>query len=237
MILPDNKWVGFIFIIAAIAVLFFDVRITGWHLQAVSPSEGIRKTALAGLIICVIGTIGFGTVYLWPHAKKEVAASGHAKPWKHEMEDLFKTGFNRLLSTEQTVTFTAQNKANGLDTTIPVRFRMYQDFDSHTDFVSLYIPTFHDSRLIDMMPSLLISLRDQIPKLREQMRSSVEVGSSAPGTNLVWAKDLAFSGRVFIWTLNSLTAIQIGEISKAYRDKNMFLEIRGSDYWTFHQND
>jgi len=51
MIFPDNKWIGGIFVLAAIVVLFFDIRITGWQLSGHTPITRGRPLALWGMIV------------------------------------------------------------------------------------------------------------------------------------------------------------------------------------------
>ena len=51
-----------------------------------------------------------------------------------------------------------------------------------------------------------------------------------PGSPMTFSKDLSFSGRVFLYTMNPLDPMQIGELVSSYRKDGLLLEIRGSDY-------
>jgi hypothetical protein len=66
------------------------------------------------------------------------------------------------------------------------------------------------------------------------MHSATIVGEGKPGTEYEESSALMFAGRVFIFTLNPLTFIQIGELSKWYQEKSLHLKILGADYWTAH---
>jgi hypothetical protein len=73
-------------------------------------------------------------------------------------------------------------------------------------------------------------MRDQFRSARDDLHKSVGIGIGG-GTNYSESKDLTFSGRVFVYTSQPFTVIQLGELARWYRDAGMFLEIRGHDYW------
>ena len=64
MIVPDNKWIGGIFILAAVAIMFFDIRFTGWQLSGHAPSGS--SIALWGMIVFGLGFIFCAGWYFWP---------------------------------------------------------------------------------------------------------------------------------------------------------------------------
>jgi hypothetical protein len=66
MIFPDNKWIGGIFILAAIVVLFFDIKISGWEFSAHAPSARGKPFALWGMVAFGIGFVGCAGWYFWP---------------------------------------------------------------------------------------------------------------------------------------------------------------------------
>jgi hypothetical protein len=63
---PENRWIGLLFLIAAVAMFFFDVRFTGWHLTANLPFPTRRPIAFYGMSACAIGACAFALAYFWP---------------------------------------------------------------------------------------------------------------------------------------------------------------------------
>jgi hypothetical protein len=105
--------------------------------------------------------------------------------------------------------------------------------------LSIFIPVSHNI-LIDDKIYILIDdkiydvikhLRGEIPRRRECLHNNIGVGASAPGLSYTEAKDMTFSGRVFIYTIQNFTIVQLGELATWYQGANMSLQIRGHDYW------
>jgi hypothetical protein len=65
----------------------------------------------------------------------------------------------------------------------------------------------------------------------DDLKNSVGTGMSARGIPYAEGKDLKFSGRIFVYTMQPFTPIQIGDLMKWYQDAGMSLQIRGTDYW------
>jgi len=207
----------------------------------------VYDKVLPSHVICTgVTLVGVGFLlillgWIWKYnssvpATAVTTKSSSQKHWKNSLEDLYARSFPNLLSTEQKIQLELKG-SNDFNQAFEIRFRLYQDFDSHTDFASVFVPSFKDAQLADMTQEILTSLSDQIKPNRELLRSSVGVGLKAPGSAYTEGKDLVFSGRVFIFTQNNLTPIQVGELTKIYKEKKMFLEIRGNDYWLFHRDD
>ena len=150
-----------------------------------------------------------------------------------EFEGMYAKDFSDLLSSERPFTIQAKDSASGLDATVKIRFRLYYDFRANSDFISIYIPLFNAVR-IDCFQTIHV-LRDQFLQLRADLKNTIGVSASSPGVPLTSAKDLNFSGRVFIYTLNALDPIQLGALVSYYRDAGMFLEVRSNDYYWFHR--
>jgi len=80
MIIPDNKWIGGLFVLAAIAVLFFDVRITGWHFEAgpatstLAKLQGLRWSFLGVAIISLFIFFGLSTLTQKPASDEKPIA-------------------------------------------------------------------------------------------------------------------------------------------------------------------
>jgi len=183
-------------------------------------------------IILLFGSIAFAILAAGSLAAWYFLPTPKPPDISAEFESMYANDFTDLLNSESNLAFHIANPANGLDTTINIRFRIHYDFRANIDFLSLYIPTINDARL--SAEAVIHLLRDQIPKHRDDLKK-VEVGASSPGVATTYGKDMNFSGRVFIYTLNSLDALQTGNLIAYYREAGMFLEIRGNDYYWFHR--
>jgi len=206
----------------------------------VMPGHRRRMIAIAGMFVCGIGFLTFATIYFWPHRPASPAAPpaaatdappAHQKPWKHELEDLFASDFTDVGSTERTHEVTVTSQSQDVKLPLRLRFRLHLDFRSNTDYASIFIPNISDARISDQLYGLIKWMRDQILEWREDLRNTVIVGSRQPGVPYTEATDMRFSGRVFIYTLENFTVIQLGELSSWYRDAGIALQIRGSEYW------
>ena len=67
--------------------------------------------------------------------------------------------------------------------------------------------------------------------IRDKMASDIRTGFHSPGSPYVGSHDLSFSGKIYFYTLAPFSVIQLGDLTRWYRDKGLFLEIRGHDYW------
>ena len=141
-------------------------------------------------------------------------------------ESLFKSDFPDILHAELPFVLQENNQ-----TPLTINVIEYDDFQSNTQFLSIYIPFIGDETGTATY-NLIKEIRDQITAIKAEFRHN-PVGSTLPGGSYVeWSK-LIFSGRIFIYTTNSLTAVQIGELAKWYDDKAMSLQIRGLEYWSW----
>jgi hypothetical protein len=193
-----------------------------------------RMVPLIGMIISGACFLGFSGWYFWPHTNKtesptQAEAAPNQKPWKHTLEDLFKSDFAQYGNVQRVISARAQNNTNGYDVTFEIPFRVYPDFTSHTTFVALYVPNQSDARF-DAYATIQW-LRDQVRPTLEAVRTSIGWGASAPGMPYQELKDLTFSGRIFIYLMTPFTVIQLGELTAFYQESGMYLEIRGNDYW------
>lgn len=144
-----------------------------------------------------------------------------------KLEDLFRSDFG-FLSVDSVINTTINIPLIQFQTTIDIPLRIFKDFSSNTEFVSIYIPLFGDARLSQSIEGVVERLKDQIKQSRENSKT-IEIATGFPGS-VTRSQDLVFSGRVFIYTLNTLDAVQIGKLVESYRRDGMFLEFRGADY-------
>jgi hypothetical protein len=64
---------------------------------------------------------------------------------------------------------------------IKMRFRIYQDFNSGTDFVSIFIPISHNIKTDEKIHDVILFSRDQIKPQYDDLKNSVGTGMSGPG--------------------------------------------------------
>lgn len=135
------------------------------------------------------------------------------------------------MSLEQRLDTAISDQSRGLGpTTIQIRLRDYQDYRSNTDFLSIFIPQSNDVRIADRIYEIIKSIRDRLRSIRDELHNSIGIGMGS-GTTYSESRNLTFSGRVYIYTSQPFTVIQLGELGSWYRDAGMSLEIRGHDYW------
>ena len=154
-------------------------------------------------------------------------------PQSLTLEDLFASD-SPLGSSERTYDLSVKDPTTNLDTTVTLRVRLYYDFTSHSEFLSVYIPRLSDARLKPF--DFMVNLRDRLVQDREQMHETIVMGQSQPGIPYSESSELIFSGRVFIYTANLLNPVQIGDVVKWYQRSGLYLEIRGIDYLMFRRS-
>jgi hypothetical protein len=94
------------------------------------------------------------------------------------LESLFKSDFSDLISTEQNFEVAVRNQY--LNENLSVQVKLCRDFRSNTDFLSVYIPHFHNAGLHDSTTEMITTLRDEVSMLRQNLGSLV-VGLKPPG--------------------------------------------------------
>jgi hypothetical protein len=176
---------------------------------------------IIGMVICSTGFIG---CLLWYFASNAPSSSESLT-----LQYLFEHDFP-LGSMQRQYDLRVKNTQTNLDVIVPVSIRLYYDFVSHSEFLSAYMPQFHDARLNPA--DIIANFREQLVDIQKQMHSSVVMGQSQPGLPYSESSELIFSGRVFLYTTNPLNPVQIGDLMKWYQQSGLYLEIRGLDYWT-----
>jgi hypothetical protein len=197
--------------------------------------EKTRKRVLGPIITMAVGALilcGGAAWYFWPDNKTQQHAS--ATPDKPspgtipKLEDFFTKDFN-FLSVDRTLDLKIENPADSFQINTTIKIRVFRDFDSNTEFVSIFVPFFSDARLHDAIEGVIDHLKIHIKQAREEAKL-IGVEARSPGSSVAKSSDLIFSGRVFVYTMNSLDPVQFGRLVDAYRKDGMVLEIRGSDY-------
>jgi hypothetical protein len=149
-------------------------------------------------------------------------------------ESLFASSFTDLLNAEEKLTLHVKDPPSNWEDNVQVRFRLYYDFRSNAEFISIYIPSLHDVRF--NIENMIKDIRDQVVTVRQKLHSGTIVGFGQTGRQYEESPVLVFAGRIYIFTLNPLNPVQIGDLVKWYQEKGLYLVVLGADYWTFHSS-
>jgi hypothetical protein len=193
----------------------------------ISPST--KKLLAFILIIGGISAVGAGAILWGSAASQSPATAGkrsEEKPWKHELADLYAADFNKFGSLQR-----EWNAKTPDGSAIIMKFKISPDFESGVDLVSIYIPVSNTVTIDNNIYGIIHDIAGHVREQYDSLKGSVGVGMSAPGMPYSEIKELKFSGRVFVYTMQPFTPIQIGDLMKHYQDKGISLQIRGHDYW------
>lgn len=224
---PDFDWKFGIVAIAGLLTYTFVV----WGVPRLP--KGRRMYPLVMMCAGAFLLVG-GLVWDWRSAPGNGTIGGPKFPWKHTLEDLFKADFSDVMNYQ--TNFSIKNVAHILELQVDVNFRMFYDFRSNIYFVSIFIPNLKDARAIDDIQNIIQYIAGIVKTKCDEMKNNIVVMTGMPGSPMSDSRNMTFSGRVFIYTENALSVIQIGEITKFYQEKGMFIQIRGNDYWWLNKD-
>ena len=143
--------------IISLSVLFFVCDLVLYLLQKMGIGVGAALATIGTALIVIGAVVGLVGAF-----KMDVSRSSQTVTANFpKLEDFFAKDFN-LLSLNQTFSIRTQNPANGLDSTVDVQFRLFQDFSTNTEFVAVFVPFFSDSRLSQMTVPFLDHLKDGV---------------------------------------------------------------------------
>lgn len=208
-------------------------EIGGWHAMVgyiLDPPPWFSPLALVVGLLLIWWSIrrSHKQVDSKPVEKTKVDAALKPLP---KLEDLFKTDFG-FLSVDRSVTIKVRIPTLSFEKNVEVPLKIWRDFSSNSEFVSVFVPLFGDARMDRSIEGVIEHLKADIRQWREEAKL-IGVVTGFPGS-LSRSEDLVFSGRVFVYTLNPLDAIEIGRLTESYRKDGMFLEIRGSQHLFHH---
>jgi hypothetical protein len=183
-----------------------------------------------GTALIVIGSI-IGLVGAFRVDKEKTSSDAASRVT--DLEYYFVRDFN-FMSIDRIVSIRTQDLSGDLDQTTNVKIRVFRDFASNSEFIAVFVPFFSDVRMATAAESFMESLKPHIKEAREQAKL-IGVKSSSPGIAVSSSEDLVFSGRVFLYTVNSLDAVEMGHLVESFRKDGMYLEIRGGSY-LFYRN-
>jgi hypothetical protein len=235
--LPEAKWIGWTLVAIGLLVFVFDVHIERGQLAVGSTAtlkQRFRRMWPQYLmVVCgmgfFVGLVAFLQLNVRPPAQEETKNVSSPKD-PTDLFYYFVHDFN-FASIDRTAMIRAQGPS-GLDQTVEVKIRLFRDFGSNSEFMAAFVPFFGDVKLVAITEQFIDSLKSHIKQAREDAKL-IGMRVSDPGSPVSSSEDLVFSGRVFLYTLNSLDAVQTGHLVESYRKDGMFLEIRGGNFLFF----
>jgi hypothetical protein len=138
--------------------------------------------------------------------------------------DLFLTDF-KVLAVGRTQPLQRTGGASG---SVMVERRVAYDLATNTKFVMMYVPSVEDTYgICNYLSTTVKSFLEEAGNLRAIGKAGIKPPGDSDKESVA---DAVFSGRVFIYTEWTLTAEQIGELTKSYSSQNLKLQIRGSEH-------
>jgi hypothetical protein len=108
----------------------------------------------------------------------------------------------------------------------------YYEFNANAYYFSVYIPRSQYTYLL--CSDLAINFRNRFSELFSWVRTA----SRIPGdSSMMDESEMIFTGRVYLYSqkeLSPLSPDQIGELFKLYKQNNLFMQYRGSEYLSHH---
>lgn len=122
----------------------------------------------------------------------------------------------------------ATNQATKSQANILVEMQLLTDFFAKSEFLSFYIPQTVETYLVcEYLAEKYVTAFS--------LKNSVHVEAGMEGERKTAAKDLQFTGRIFIYHEYSLTTEQKESLVELYKKKDLSLILRGSEY-SFDRN-
>jgi len=199
--------------------------------------ENKRRAVIGPIIVMTFGALLFcvgAAWYFWPRPEVRKIAETAAAPVPgpaaapaidpdkpENLEQLFRSDFERTLRTHQELTF------SGPDSTDRAQIQIYYDLDAGTYFLGLYVPRTPRTFLI------IQYFLEVYQKHSDELRNNILVTTRDPADiNSVRLNDFPFSKRVYVYHENELSLQEIAALDTIYREKGLALQLRGSQYQT-----
>jgi hypothetical protein len=190
-----------------------------------------RMIAIAGMLACGIGFLGFTAAYFWPANAEKTSMVSNAKP--PTLFSLFMSDLRPAKGVEWDA-FTDLDMTNGaIQYKIRIFYNIYDDINAHSKYMVFYIPAIHVQRterssqtysIIKYMADSYHRFIDDIQKNRwAEMKNLGDASIES-------TKDIPFSNRIYIYHADSLSDEQRVELRKLYRKHGANVQFRGPDY-------
>jgi hypothetical protein len=142
------------------------------------------------------------------------------------LKELFDTDFP---TGGVTNTVTLKSRKDGPAITVP--FFVVTDFIARTKFIAFYVPSFPD------IFAVCCSLPHMIRVVFETTDKSIEIKTTDSVNTPTALKDLAFTGRIYIYYEDDLSFQQLATIQAAFSEQNVDVQFRGPAYLALHRHE
>lgn len=232
---PEGKaglWVAIIALAGTGALAVFpDHTEIGWTLLAISAVGAVllifhhvceklgiswraghkqRMVALAGMIVCGVGFLGFVGIYFWPRPAPVTLAS------------LFQSDFKKESAAFLTRTMTVHPHDNSWKVTVTVR--EFMDFDTNSKFISVFVPD--NGHTFEACVGVAQNLPLETSGT-EKFGAFFGIGGDS---NLTWSNKLKFTGRVYLYHEGVLDLQQMAYLDRLFQEHGAALQLRGGAY-------
>ncbi len=135
------------------------------------------------------------------------------------LREYFDTDFARVLNAAQPLTVV---RTTG-DDPVQVQARVHLDFDSNTKYVSCLIPETSDPL------SISVALLKDIERILS-IADGLEVQTALPGEEMRCSRDLRFSGRVFLYTEQTIASEKATQLCAEAKQNGLHVQIRDPEF-------
>lgn len=210
--------------------------------EAAAPKagHGRRMIALAGMIVCGLGFLGFAAAYFWPTGRTPTnneathqLDADHALPQSTvNAHPTFRYMFDNDLGSSgggvgQEFIFT--NNITKQSSTIPIRL-MFQ-IESRTKFLTIFIPS--GAQGYEACMFILSDLERIFATF-----DFIVMESRIPGdSSLVYSKDFVFSKTIYINMETDLSLEEQENIKTSFKKAGILVQFRGLAYYVLNWND
>ena len=106
-----------------------------------------------------------------------------------------------------------------------IYYKVVGDVTANSKFLAFYIPT--SRHTLEIIKSLATERLDWINQIENTIHFNNQVqGNTSP----VLSKNMVFSNVIYIYHEDVLDAVQIGEMTRMFKDNGLVLQLRGTSY-------
>ncbi|MBA3441683.1 MAG: toll/interleukin-1 receptor domain-containing protein [Pyrinomonadaceae bacterium] len=137
------------------------------------------------------------------------------------LKEYFETDFKFNITAGQELTI------RGAGREAKVNVRVHFDFNSGTKFISYYVPV-----CVEPLDLFLLLLNPPYLAASENLSGGLSPFAQIgfPGEELMHSRDLKFSGRVFIYSENSLSEQELSTLKVAAKQRGLSMQFRGPNF-------
>ena len=178
-----------------------------------NPGNNVRMIALAGMIVCGVGALGFAGIYFWPKATPPIT-----------LKYLYDHDFGNFMT--DNIDFSATVEVADKPVKFSFSSRMVFDFEHRARWFAYYIP--FDDNTFGICVWLVAHTDDtMLPKFDSDVNV---INGGMLGSGSLAGKELTFSRRIYIYHQFILTDSQMAEVQHEATVKNLDVVFRGISY-------